>query len=355
MEGNRTGHLLAKAGRVLAATLSLTALLGATAAHAGCQLQELAEINVEVQGSRIILPATINGKPARMLLDSGAFSTSLFMEAATRLGLKPAQLSAKSYGAGGAAQLWLTTAKTVSIGGLTARDMSMFVIERSGMDADGLLGAPFILQRDVEFDLPHGKIRFFQPKGCAGDQVVYWGQAYAVAPMSGDPTERIVVPVKVNGQEIRALMDTGASASVLTLPAAAAAGLRPGSPGVNELQASHGIGPHDVRTYVGVFSTFSFGDETIRNSRLQLADLFVANREVSFGSNVPRPAVDFPQMLLGADFFRSHRVYVAVSQRKVYVSYEGGPVFDTTAPLHRESTPDNAASGSDGGKKGASS
>ena len=33
------------------------------------------------------------------------------------------------------------------------------------------------------------------------------------------------------------------------------------------------------------------------------------------------------QTLLGADFFRSHRVYVARGQRKVYVSYMGGPVF----------------------------
>jgi hypothetical protein len=39
--------------------------------------------------------------------------------------------------------------------------------------------------------------------------------------------------------------------------------------------------------------------------------------------------VEEPNMLLGADFFRSHRVYVAREQRKVYVSYMGGPVFQT--------------------------
>ena len=211
-----------------------------------------------------------------------------------------------------------------------------------------------MLQRDIEFDLPHGKIRFFQPKGCSGDQVVYWGQAYAVAPMLEDSAVKIVVPVKVNGVPLRALMDTGASASVLTLGAAATAGLRPGAPGVTELGSTRGIGPTAVRTYVGVFSTFSFGDETIRNSRLELADLFAANREVSFGSNVPRAMDDFPPMLLGADFFRSHRVYVAVSQRKVYVSYEGGPVFDTTAPAHRETATDKPASAAAGGTKGGS-
>lgn len=33
------------------------------------------------------------------------------------------------------------------------------------------------------------------------------------------------------------------------------------------------------------------------------------------------------QMLLGADFFRSQRIYFSHDQRKVYVSYQGGPVF----------------------------
>ena len=34
-------------------------------------------------------------------------------------------------------------------------------------------------------------------------------------------------------------------------------------------------------------------------------------------------------MFLGADFLRAHRVLVSHSQRKLYFSYVGGPVFDT--------------------------
>ena len=37
-------------------------------------------------------------------------------------------------------------------------------------------------------------------------------------------------------------------------------------------------------------------------------------------------------MLLGADFFLSHRVYVANSQNKLYFTYGGGPVFDFSKP-----------------------
>ena len=34
-------------------------------------------------------------------------------------------------------------------------------------------------------------------------------------------------------------------------------------------------------------------------------------------------------MLVGADFLRSHRTLVSHSQRKIYYTYTGGPVFVT--------------------------
>lgn len=37
---------------------------------------------------------------------------------------------------------------------------------------------------------------------------------------------------------------------------------------------------------------------------------------------------DRPDMVLGADFLRSHRVLLAMSQQRMYFSYVGGRVFD---------------------------
>ena len=45
-------------------------------------------------------------------------------------------------------------------------------------------------------------------------------------------------------------------------------------------------------------------------------------------------------MLLGDDFFLSHRVYVANSQRKLYFTYNGGPVFALNA---RKNAPADSA------------
>jgi len=42
-------------------------------------------------------------------------------------------------------------------------------------------------------------------------------------------------------------------------------------------------------------------------------------------------------MLLGLDFLRAHRVYVAHSQGKLYFTYSGGPVF--SAPSRAAAKP----------------
>jgi hypothetical protein len=36
----------------------------------------------------------------------------------------------------------------------------------------------------------------------------------------------------------------------------------------------------------------------------------------------------FVDLLLGADFFLSHRVYIASNPRGVYFTYSGGPLFN---------------------------
>jgi hypothetical protein len=60
--------------------------------------------------------------------------------------------------------------------------------------------------------------------------------------------------------------------------------------------------------------------------------MFAANKEVPLNSHIAADIVPVPRMLIGADFFRSHRIYVARDQRRVYVSYVGGRVFDLSDP-----------------------
>ncbi len=73
-----------------------------------------------------------------------------------------------------------------------------------------------------------------------------------------------------------------------------------------------GIGRQRVDSWLAPFKSFKIGDEEIQNTRLRLG-------KIEVGTN---------DMVIGADFFLSHRVYISRSQHKVYFSYNGGPVFN---------------------------
>lgn len=297
-----------------------------------CHMLEIGEIPIAYHDGQITLDADIDGHPARMVVDTGSAATIMSREAATEFGLKTRGFhDVKFYGVGGIDTAELARVEKFSVAGLAARNFEMVVTGRHGLgDAKGLIGAGFLLQADVEFDVPEGKLRFFQPRNCRGDQVVYWGSTYSVASITNAATvQKIDVTVHVNGNAVQAEMDTGSDRTVVTPGVAYHAGVTEKSPGAVDGGVTFGIGAQAVKTYSGVFQSFAFGDEVIKNARLQVADLFHADQEVELGSRLARATIEEPQMLLGADFFRSHRVYVAMGQRKVYVSYMGGPVFKT--------------------------
>ena len=102
---------------------------------------------------------------------------------------------------------------------------------------------------------------------------------------------------------------------MLSLRAAARAGIKTDSPGVVEAGYTRGTASGMVKTYIATASSFKIGDgEEIKNARLRIADSDLLDAD----------------MLLGADFFVSHHIFVANSQRKLYLTYNGGPVFNLT-------------------------
>jgi len=78
-----------------------------------------------------------------------------------------------------------------------------------------------------------------------------------------------------------------------------------------------GIGRGTYPTWIARFDTFAVGDELVKNAMLRIGD-----------TEMDQAAGDPVEMLIGADFLLSHRVYVANSERKLYFTYLGGPVFN---------------------------
>jgi tetratricopeptide (TPR) repeat protein/predicted aspartyl protease len=315
--------------------LMVLALSGLTTrVLAACKIGRLAELPVTMTGLRPLVSAKINGADALFLADSGAFFSMITPAAAAEFKLKlgPAPYGLVVTGVGGEARAWLTTVKTFTLSDIPMANVEFIVGGNELGGAAGVLGQNVFSIADVEYDLANGAIRLMRPHDCRKALLAYWAasQPYSVLDTdSATPQSQHSTGVAyINGAKIRVLFDTGASTSVLSLAAAGRAGVKPGADGVVDGGLSYGVGRKLMQTWIAPFASFRIGDEEIRNTRLRIGD--VALRDID--------------MLIGADFFLSHRIYVATSQRKLYFTYNGGPVFNlaSSPPTHAGPDPEQA-------------
>ncbi|HSW83901.1 MAG TPA: aspartyl protease family protein [Usitatibacter sp.] len=286
-----------------------------------CQLVRVAEWEVKFQNGLPIIEGAINGKPIGVLLDTGAFASLITKDAASRLGLALRGARAESMiGIGGESDVHVAFIEELYIGGSIRNNYRVRVgAERPIRGVDFILGDDFFQSWDLEFDYPKGVVRLFQPRNCKDAPLAYWDRNAAFVPMEDE--QKIVLPIAVNGRAARALLDSGASSSVISMPFAAKLGITTGSPGVAASSCTGGVGAGLVDTWVAPFDSVTVGDEVIRNAKLEMANL------------IPELVNISPEVIFGTDFLRTHRVLVSRSQRKVYLTYAGGQVFPATPRL----------------------
>jgi tetratricopeptide (TPR) repeat protein/predicted aspartyl protease len=307
--------------KVLPAVILPVLMLANPARAATCKLQS-AQLPVTMNELRPMVHARINGIDAQFIADSGAFFSTLSRASAEqyklRLGPPPSWFVLS--GVGGEARAWLTKARTFTVLNVTIADVEFIVTENDfGGGAVGLLGQNvFRILGDVEYDLANGVIRLVRTHDCEKSTLAYWATAKPYSVIDIDhatpSSPHTMSAAYLNGAKIRVLFDTGAATSVLTLAAARRAGVTPQSEGVVPAGETHGIGRRAVKTWIAPFASFKLGDEEILNTHLRIGESTM--RDVD--------------MLIGADFFLSHRIYVANSQRKLYFTYNCGPVFNLT-------------------------
>jgi tetratricopeptide (TPR) repeat protein/predicted aspartyl protease len=304
-----------------------------------CTLGKVAEFPITMVDLRPLMTAKINGTDVRFMVDSGAFWSVISPASAAELNLstRPAPMGFFMRGANGSASTAITEVKDFGLPGNVTLHNVEFLVAGSQIDRTsvGVLGQNVLHYADVEYDLAQGVIRLMKLAGSCGKMApVYWvaksGAGYSEIDIeSRERTSSASGHASINGTDIRVLFDSGAGVSTLTLKAAARVGIRPDSPGVVEGGLTGGFGRNMVPSYIAPFENFKIGDEEIRHTRLRIADLDF------FGAD----------MLIGPDFFLSHRIYVANSKQKLYFTYNGGPVFNLTY-IHQgaaSSVPDSPA------------
>jgi tetratricopeptide (TPR) repeat protein len=320
-------------GNAIAALAALwLAAAAATPAAADCTLQKYGDLPIQMIDFRPVVQASINGQPVRLFIDTGSFWGTLSPATAHRLGLQVryADYAVPVRGATGISQAGVTHVTDFALADVYRTTSVDFLVAEHELGVDGIVGQNLMGGADVEYDLANGVARLFQPHGCEHANLAYWAPSGAET-MAIDPIQLPQNAIRgtavLNGVKIKVMFDTGAPRSVLTLRAARRAGIQVDGPGVTSLGESGGVGSHLTHDWLAPFKTFQIGDEQITGTRLRIADVDLGD-------------VD---MLVGADFFLSHRIYVAKSRNELFLTYNGGAVFDLERTAAAPSAPAPAA------------
>lgn len=296
-----------------------------------CKVELVAKLPVVMEGPRASVPVTFNGKQSRLWLDSGAFFNLMPKAKAVELGLttEPLPSGFRVSGIGGSFAPELARVRDFGILGVTLHQMQFVVGGSDG--GNGFLGANLLGVWDTEFDMAKGAVNIFKESGCNGMSMAYWGQGMSVGEArllngSTPSDNHIYVEVFVNGHPLRAVLDTGAPTSIIGRHAAEEAGIDLAAPQVVSSLGMAGFGSHRRQSWIAHTQSISIGGENIANSPIRVIDDAGDNRE--------------HDMLLGMDFLMAHHVIISRPQRRMFLTYNGGPIFSasTDGETGRKST-----------------
>ena len=298
--------------------------------QAKCALKVI-ELPVKMVNTRAIAMVGINGTQVPLMVDSGAFFSFLTEATASQLNLRLRSLpdGTRIEGLTGSVDARMTRVAHLGLGDGDLANIE-FVVggNESGSGSMGVLGRNILAFADTEYDLAHGMIRMVMPTDdCDKSNMAYWANDTPVSVVELLSERRASTPairasLLLNGHKVTALFDTGASTTV-TLDAAHKAGVKDAD--MKPAGRMYGAGHGKADAWTASFDRVELGGEAVLHNRLRVGDF----------------DMDDADMLLGIDFFLSHRVYVSRKQSRIYFTYNGGPVF----ALNHDAPASAAASG----------
>ncbi len=276
----------------------------------GCGLVCRAEIPVSFSEHSPTVDVWINDQPARMLLDTGADLTVLSPDAVARFGLGAVMPNqGRLLGIGGSQARGTVVVRKLALSYLRRDQLTVSVAKMGGPKGytppDGVLGDDVLHDYEVDLDLPHDLVRLYQGRPCEG-LLPGWVAEDGSAPF--DTARRghgVVVPVSLDSQATRAMVDTGAEAIVVNRRLALGSGVPAGELTDDLGTKMFGMGPDHVPGNLHRFATLDVGGEHI-------APVEAAVIELPFRD---------PGLIIGEDFLQTHKVWISYATGRVHFAH----------------------------------
>ena len=249
--------------------LLLSLLLGGRTAIA-CEVAARASVPLDPLGGHVLVTASLNGQPARLILDTGAERSLVTPGAVRRLGLALDRwVGTTLMGIGGLERHQNAAPQSFELGGVSLRHPTIFhdaslavgqlpIGRVGGQPVDGLLGRDFLAAFDVLIDVPGRRLTLYQVTGCSGAVPALADAVFHRGDITGY-RQALVIPVQVDGRPLRAMLDTGASRTLITAPGMARLGLTPEQLAGDQAGIARGIGRNRVAVQAHRFANDAGG------------------------------------------------------------------------------------------------
>jgi predicted aspartyl protease len=302
--------------RTIASALALAAAgLPAFSAHAQtaaatCQLTKEAQLPLVERAGRFLVEAGINGEKRLFVIDTGSQKSVLTPAAADALNLPYDRTSAQRViGVGDAVTANYPRIASITLGATQWTDLRL---PTTGADTfarmaepalAGILGADILSRYDVELDFPAHTMTLYTAVNCLGHFVPWSGEFQSYSP-EYTPRHLFLMNVRLNGQPLHAVLDTGSSRSLVGRAAAQRAGVDGDMLARDPKTSGQGVAGTSFAIYQHRFDTVQIGTRVFRNAQVEIGD-----------TGVPRGI----GMLLGMDFMKWRRVWLSYSTGWVFM------------------------------------
>jgi predicted aspartyl protease len=287
----------------------LASFAGSEAAAAqGCRPVPQAELSVMPMGNVPIVTVRINGGTADFLFDTGAERTIMTAAAAKRLGVDAHyEYERRMRSIGGAVAGGDARVRSFGLGGMVLGDFRILVGAVSlplfmGRPIDGLLGADFLSDYEVDVDLEHRRITLLAPPPCRIGAPT-WTGPYASIEANRSLHDRLFFPVRLDGHALAALIDTGAQLTTLDADSAAAIGVSGMALARDPVTTLRGAAAEVVKSRAHRFTELQIDGEALRDQTIMVARLGLQDAD----------------LVLGADFLRWQRVWLSYASHLVFL------------------------------------